>query len=83
MSSSTQIVKKLRNGNILRDDGLSYGDYVKMPDERAKMPSFTPPSPLGRGSRQDGATRCLRQGAVADAFWTSCPASAVGHHGRS
>ena len=48
MSSSQQIVQKLRNYcNILRDDGLSYGDYVeqltyllflKMADEQTKPP---------------------------------------------
>jgi len=48
MSESKQIVNKLWNYcNILRDDGLSYGDYVeqltyllflKMDDERAKPP---------------------------------------------
>ena len=48
MSESKQIVNKLWNYcNILRDDGLSYGDYVeqltyllflKMDDERTKPP---------------------------------------------
>jgi type I restriction enzyme M protein len=48
MSNSTQLVQKLWNYcNILRDDGLSYGDYVeqltfllflKMADEQAKAP---------------------------------------------
>lgn len=48
INGSTQLVSKLWNYcNILRDDGLSYGDYVqqltnllflKMADERAKLP---------------------------------------------
>jgi type I restriction enzyme M protein len=52
---STQIVQKLWNYcNILRDDGLSYGDYVeqltfllflKMADERSRPP-FNKPSPI-------------------------------------
>ena len=59
MSNPAQIVQKLRNGDILRDDGFSYGDYVeqltyllflKMADERSKMLSgeyaSTPPSPI-------------------------------------
>ena len=29
MSNPARIVRKLRNGNILRDDGLSYGDHVE------------------------------------------------------
>jgi hypothetical protein len=52
---STQIVQKLWNYcNILRDDGLSYGDYVeqltfllflKMADEQSRPP-FNKPSPM-------------------------------------
>jgi type I restriction enzyme M protein len=52
---STQIVQKLWNYcNILRDDGLSYGDYVeqltfllfrKMADEQSGPP-FNKPSPI-------------------------------------
>jgi type I restriction enzyme M protein len=48
MTDSKQLVNKLWNYcNILRDDGLSYGDYVeqltfllflKMDDERTKAP---------------------------------------------
>src|SRR5271157_6249371 len=55
---SAQIVQKLWNYcNILRDDGLSYGDYVeqltfllflKMADEQAKPP-FNKPSPIPKG----------------------------------
>ena len=51
MSNSTALVQKLWNYcNILRDDGLSYGDYVeqltfllflKMADEQSKPP-FNP-----------------------------------------
>jgi type I restriction enzyme M protein len=55
MSPTTQIVQKLWNYcNILRDDGLSYGDYVeqltfllflKMADEQTRPP-FNKPSPI-------------------------------------
>ena len=57
-SSSTQIVQKLWNYcNILRDDGLSYGDYVeqltfllflKMADEQSRPP-YSKPSPVPAG----------------------------------
>ena len=52
MNSSPQIVQKLWNYcNVLRDDGMSYGDYVeqltyllflKMADERTKPPYNQP-----------------------------------------
>ena len=55
---SHQIVQKLWNYcNILRDDGLSYGDYVeqltfqlflKMADEQSRAP-FNKPSPIPKG----------------------------------
>jgi type I restriction enzyme M protein len=55
MSNPTALVQKLWNYcNILRDDGLSYGDYVeqltfllflKMADEQSRPP-FNKPSPL-------------------------------------
>jgi len=55
MSNPQQLVQKLWNYcNILRDDGLSYGDYVeqltfllflKMADEQSKPP-FNKPSPI-------------------------------------
>src|ERR1041384_7537659 len=58
MSSPTQLVQKLWNYcNILRDDGLSYGDYVeqltfllflKMADEQSRPP-FNKPSPIPKG----------------------------------
>ena len=58
MSNPQQLVQKLWNYcNILRDDGLSYGDYVeqltfllflKMADEQSKPP-FNPPSRQGYG----------------------------------
>ena len=58
MSNSQQLVSKLWNYcSILRDDGLSYGDYVeqltfllflKMADEQAKPP-FNKPSPIPKG----------------------------------
>ena len=57
-SNSAQLVQKLWNYcNILRDDGLSYGDYVeqltfllflKMADEQAKPP-FNKPSAIPTG----------------------------------
>lgn len=62
MSSPQQLVQKLWNYcNILRDDGLSYGDYVeqltfllflKMADEQAKPP-FNKPSPIPKGFSWD------------------------------
>jgi len=58
MSNPTALVQKLWNYcNILRDDGLSYGDYVeqltfllflKMADEQARPP-FNTPSPIPKG----------------------------------
>ena len=61
MSSSPQLVQKLWNYcNILRDDGLSYGDYVeqltfllflKMADEQAKPP-FNKPSLIPEGKNR-------------------------------
>ena len=57
-NNQTQLVQKLWNYcNILRDDGLSYGDYVeqltfllflKMADEQARPP-FNKPSPISKG----------------------------------
>jgi len=58
VSNPTALVQKLWNYcNILRDDGLSYGDYVeqltfllflKMADEQA-WPPFNKPSPIPKG----------------------------------
>jgi type I restriction enzyme M protein len=58
MSNPTALVQKLWNYcNILRDDGLSYGDYVeqltfllflKMADEQSRPP-FNKPSPIPQG----------------------------------
>ena len=58
MSTPTALVQKLWNYcNILRDDGLSYGDYVeqltfllflKMADEQGRPP-FNKPSPIPKG----------------------------------
>ncbi len=58
MSNPQQLVQKLWNYcSILRDDGLSYGDYVeqltfllflKMADEQSKPP-FNRPSPIPKG----------------------------------
>ena len=57
-TSPTQLVQKLWNYcNILRDDGLSYGDYVeqltfllflKMADEQSRPP-FNKTSPIPKG----------------------------------
>ena len=57
-NSSNQLVQKLWNYcNILRDDGLSYGDYVeqltfllflKMADEQSRAP-FNKRSPIPKG----------------------------------
>ena len=59
-NDTSQIVQKLWNYcNILRDDGLSYGDYVeqltfllflKMADEQSRPP-WSKPSPLPSGLR--------------------------------
>lgn len=53
--NSNNIVQKLWNYcNVLRDDGMSYGDYVeqltcvlflKMADERTRLP-YNQPSPM-------------------------------------
>ncbi len=58
MSNPSQLVQKLWNYcNILRDDGLSYGDYVeqltfllflKMADEQSRPP-LNKPSPIPKG----------------------------------
>ena len=58
MSTPQQLIQKLWNYcNILRDDGLSYGDYVeqltfllflKMADEQSHAP-FNKPSPIPKG----------------------------------
>jgi type I restriction enzyme M protein len=58
MSTPSALVQKLWNYcNILRDDGLSYGDYVeqltfllflKMADEQSRPP-FNKPSPIPKG----------------------------------
>jgi type I restriction enzyme M protein len=58
MSNPTALVQKLWNYcNILRDDGLSYGDYLeqltfllflKMADEQSRPP-FNKPSPIPKG----------------------------------
>ena len=60
MSPSSQIVQKLWNYcNVLRDDGMSYGDYVeqltyllflKMADERTKPPYNQPSQIPGKYS---------------------------------
>src|ERR1017187_3602303 len=70
---SSQLVQKLWNYcNILRDDGLSYGDYVeqltfllflKMADEQARPP-FNKPSPIPKGFGWDSL---LKQEALVSA----------------
>ena len=65
-SNPTQLIQKLWNYcSTLRDDGLSYGDYVeqltfllflKMADEQAKPP-FNKPSPIPRGFGWDALLR--------------------------
>ena len=64
---SQQLVQKLWNYcNILRDDGLSYGDYVeqltfllflKMADEQSKPP-FNKPSPIPKGKDWPAVNSC-------------------------
>jgi type I restriction enzyme M protein len=66
---STQLIQKLWNYcNILRDDGLSYGDYVeqltfllflKMADEQSKPP-FNKPATIPKG--YDWASLLARDG---------------------
>jgi len=73
MSNAQQLVQKLWNYcNILRDDGLSYGDYVeqltyllflKMADEQSRPP-FNRPSAVPKefawpACRRVTATSCL------------------------
>src|SRR3970040_1862947 len=73
---SHQLVQKLWNYcNILRDDGLSYGDYVeqltfllflKMADEQARSPFLT------EEKRRDAAStipKGLRLGQTREARW--------------
>ena len=71
---TSQIVQKLWNYfNVLRDDGMSYGDYVeqltyllflKMADERTKppynQPSHIPENTVGPVCSRGTATTCLR-----------------------
>ena len=51
MNASTLVQKLWNYCNVLRDDGMSYGDYVeqltyllflKMTDERSKRPTTSP-----------------------------------------
>ncbi|MDR1498144.1 MAG: type I restriction-modification system subunit M N-terminal domain-containing protein [Puniceicoccales bacterium] len=57
MTASSLVSKLWNYCNILRDDGLSYGDYVeqltfllflKMADEQSRSP-FNKPSPIPKG----------------------------------
>jgi hypothetical protein len=85
MSTTTNsLVQKLWNYcNVLRDDGMSYGDYVeqltyllflKMADERSQppynQPSIVPKSPM-RGPRccSAMATSCLTTTATCWSAW--------------
>src|SRR5689334_11321926 len=64
--TNNQLVAKLWNYcNVLRDDGLSYGDYVeqltyllflKMADEQSRSP-FNKPSPIPKGFGWDALVR--------------------------
>jgi alpha-tubulin suppressor-like RCC1 family protein len=68
MSTPTALVQKLCNYcNILRDDGLSYGNYVeqltfllflKMADEQSRPP-FNKPSPIPKGKNGRVLLACL------------------------
>jgi len=70
------LVQKLWNYcNILRDDGLSYGDYVeqltfllflKMADEQSRAP-FNKPSPIPKG--KDWPTLLLKDGDALEVFY--------------
>ena len=72
--ASNRIVQKLWSYcNVLRDDGLSYQDYLeqltfllflKMADERAALTSQQQPIPRG-----------YRWADLASAAWSWCPAS--------
>ena len=64
MNAATLVQKLWNYCNVLRDDGMSYGDYVeqltyllflKMADECAQPPYSQP-----RGQRQPAAARCDR-----------------------
>ena len=69
-SDSNQLVQKLWNYcNILRDDGLSYGDYVeqltfllflKMADEQSKPPFNKPPLIRARYNRAGHTSPVMR-----------------------
>ncbi|MDO9198912.1 type I restriction-modification system subunit M N-terminal domain-containing protein [Rhodoferax sp.] len=76
MNSAT-IVQKLWNCcNVLRDDGMSYGDYVEQPtyllflkmvEERSKPPfnlTGEAPSPTGRNRPGDRGRSRSRAGAL-------------------
>ncbi len=83
MSTPSALVQKLWNYCIiLRDDGLSYGDYVeqltfllflKMADEQARPP-FNKPSPIPKGADWPALlanlqhATCLRQSVLQKAF---------------
>ena len=76
---STQLVQKLWNYcNILRDDGLSYGDYVeqltfllflKMADEQSRPP-FNKPSPIPKGF--DWASLLAKDGDELETHYRHC-----------
>ena len=89
--AQNDVVQKLWNYcNVLRDDGMSYGDYVeqltyllflKMADERARPP-YNQPSRipaalrLARAARARTATSCSTTTATRWTSWASEPGHA-------
>ena len=85
---SAAFVQKLWNScNILRDDGLSYGDYteqltflpfLKMAHERTQPPwKDAPIVPAGPCWGRRTATRWKSSTATPGRSWASCPACSV------
>ena len=80
MSNPTVLVQKLWNYcNILRDDGLSYGDdveqltfllFLKMADEQAKPP-FNNTSAVPEGHDWPSLRRSSLQEALSGGLWES------------
>ena len=84
MSNPTALVQNLWNNcNILREDGLSYGDYVeqltfllflKMADEQSRPP-FNKPSPIPKGAdwpallAKDGDNKIIHAGRSSALSW--------------
>src|SRR5688500_12040085 len=78
MNGSSQIVQKLWNYcNILRDDGLSYGDYV----EQLTFDSVAPaPSACGLRSAQSVSLASWRLGSAVDSVAPAPSASRPTFH---